>query len=469
MFPHSMSGSDLLTLKLVICFLVIGLLILLAVLWFLWKEGRRTTTLLNIGQRLSSTIKRKDLLHIIMETAVKTMNAEGSSIILVDEESGDLYFEVATGDKNEEVKEIRLQAGEGIAGWVAESGQSVLIADAAKDARWSNRVSSKVNIETRNMLCVPVTSNGKTLGVLQVINKKGNKSFNQRDLRLLEMIASPTAIALENMLLYEALLKSMETLRVTTAAKERMESELKISQEIQRSFLPGDSVQMGGVDLYACLIPAREVGGDFYHFIPLDEDKLLVCLGDVSDKGMPAALFMSGLMIWIKAKASADRTPSEILSEINREISTDESTMFATIFLGILDTRTGRLRYCDGGHCTPFVLGQQEVRELHTMKNLPIGIFEDASYEDLEMTLRSGESLVLYTDGITEAENAQGEWFGTSRLRHGLEVAAQGSPLEVTRMLRDQVLAFAGQYSQSDDIAVLTLKYNSLSDKSTKY
>ncbi|MBM7568299.1 GAF domain-containing SpoIIE family protein phosphatase [Paenibacillus sacheonensis] len=423
------------------------------------KEQHRTTKLFNIGLQLNATIKRKDLLGIIMETASREMSAEGSSIILVDQKTGELYFEVATGDKTDEVKEIRLKAGEGIAGWVAGSGQSVLIADAANDSRWSNKVALKVKIPTRNMLCVPVRSGGKTLGVLQVINKRGRSAFNKLDLRLLEMIASPTAIALENMLLYEALEQSIENLRVTTAAKERMESELKIARDIQMSFLPGESLRSGKADLHARLIPAREVGGDFYHFMEIGEDKLLICLGDVSDKGMPAALFMSGLMIWIRAKATTGLSPAAILMAINREISTEESTMFATIFLAILDTRTGAITYCDGGHCTPLILSAGGVRELETTKHLPVGIFGDLRYEDNEDTLAEGETLLLYTDGITEAENGRGEWFSMERLREELGFHASRSPIELTESLVNAVARFAEKHPQSDDIAIMALQY----------
>jgi phosphoserine phosphatase RsbU/P len=424
----------------------------------MWKEWRKTNQLFHISLRLNSTIKRKDLLQIIMETTEKAMQAEGSSIILVDEESGELYFELATGEKNEEIKEIRLKAGEGIAGWVARTGESVLIPDAATDTRWSNRVSTKVNIPTRNMVCVPVISNGRTLGVLQVINKKGNKGFQQRDLKLLQMIASPAAIALENMLLYEALMKSMENLRVTTAAKERMESELKIARDIQKSFLPGETLQTGRIDLYARLTPAREVGGDFYHFIELDDQQLLVCLGDVSDKGMPAALFMSALMIWIQAKARSNHAPADILREINREVSSDDSTMFATLFLAIIDTETGRFRYSDAGHCTPYIVSGQAIKALETKKNLPVGIFADGMYEEREATLHPGEALVLYTDGITEAENSEGDWFTANRLRRVLSQAETKSPVELTEHLIRQVQLFAEGHPQSDDIATMVIR-----------
>jgi len=427
---------------------------------YAFAERRRTRTLFEVSMRVNSTIKRKELLRIIMETAARTLRAEGSSIILVDKERGELYFEVATGEKNEEVREIRLRMGEGIAGWVAETGRPVLIPDASKDPRWSNRVSNRVGVPTRNMVCVPVVSNGETLGVLQAINRKYGGTFRKSDLRLLELIAAPAAVALENMMLYEALVKSMETLRETTAAKERLESEMKIAQDIQRSFLPGSALSVGNVRLAAQLHPAREVGGDLYHFIDLGGGRLLICLGDVSDKGMPAALFMSALMIWIQAKARSSPHPSDIMAEMNREVSSDDSTMFATMFLAILDADGGRLRYCDGGHCTPYVLkADGAVAPLETTKSLPIGVFEDTEYADRELRLEPGDTLVLYTDGITEAENPAGDWFAADRLKLALAECAGRTPEAIASELVARVQTFAAGKPQSDDIAVMAIRY----------
>lgn len=435
-------------------------LVVAMVCWRIWKELRRTRALFRISLRLNSTIERKELLRIIMETAEKEMQAEGSAIILADEAKQELYFEVATGDKGEAVKEIRLPFGEGVAGWVAQTGQSVLIPNVAKDPRWSNRVSSKVNMPTRNMVCVPVSSSGQTLGVLQVINKKGNRSFKRSDLQLLEMIASPSAVALENMFLYEALKTSMDSLRETTAAKERLESELKIARDIQTSFLPGNSLQYGHMELHASLIPAREVGGDFYHYLDLGNNKLLICLGDVSDKGMPAALFMSGLMIWIQAKAASHMTPAQIVTAINEEVANDDSTMFATLFLAIADTLTGHLTYCDAGHCPPLITGPGGVRELETAKHLPVGIFADEQYTNKETVLKPDESLILYTDGVTEAENAAGEWFTLEKLMSVLEHCEASTPQQLNGYLQSCVLEFADHHPQSDDIAIMVTKFN---------
>ena len=202
------------------------------------SELNRTRKLFDVSLQVNSTIKKRELLRTIMETTENVMNAEASSIILVDQPKEELYFEIATGEKGKEVKEIRLKMGEGIAGWVAMSGEPVRVDDASCDSRWSNKVATKLDYPTRNLLCVPVASGGETIGVLQVLNKKMGKHFNQKDLRLLEMIAAPIAIALENALLYEALEQSIQTLKETTAAKERIESELKIAREIQMSFLP---------------------------------------------------------------------------------------------------------------------------------------------------------------------------------------------------------------------------------------
>jgi len=320
-------------------------------------------------------------------------------------------------------------------------------------------VAVRLGIPTRNLMCVPVVSNGAILGVLQVINKRGNRKFTRRDLRLLEMIASPAAVALENMFLYEALRETMEHVRETTAARERMESELRIARDIQRSLLPGERLAADRMRLAARLLPAREVGGDFYHFFPLEDGRLLICLGDVSDKGVPSALFMSTLMIWIQAKAKTGRTPAEILEAVNREVARDDSTMFATLFLALFDPRSGRFLHCDAGHCTPLIASPEGVRALSTRKCLPLGAMPDAVYEDGEASLGPGETLVLYTDGITEAENPEGAWYTAERLRAALQDHAERDPDELADLVIGDVRSFAAGRSQSDDIAILAVRF----------
>lgn len=442
--------------------LLIGVLILISVLKYIaiQRHLRRDRLLFEVSMKLNSTIKKRELLQIIMSTLTKVMNAEASSIILVDKQRDELYFEVAIGEKGEQVKQIRLQIGEGIAGWVAKTRTSVVIDDAKNDARWSNRVATKTDFPTRNMMCAPVLSGNELIGVLQVINKKRGSKFTSNDLTLLEMIASPAAIALENAHLYEALEQSIQTLKETTAVKERMESELKIARDIQISFLPKFTYDNPHVELSGVLKPAREVGGDFYNYFDLDSNLLFFTLGDISDKGIHAAMFMAFTLTLIKGKIRADMSPAELLNEINKEICRDESSMFATIYCGILNTETGVLVYSNAGHCTPYLITKdQRVEKISGRGGIPLGVLEDAEYENHTVLIDRESTIILYTDGISEAENAEHEQFGSIRLVHALESFNGLNVGGMVAGLLRQVDHFAAGADQFDDIAVLAIKY----------
>lgn len=445
--------------ELLLATVIVGLIIALWYCYIIYSRHTRNAILLDTSLQLSATIERKKLLETIMNTTTKALKAKGSSIILLDPDSGELYFEVATGNNADQIKQIRMKPGEGVAGWVALHGEPVLISNAARDPRWSSKVSDASAITTKNMICVPVHSNGALLGVLQVINKKGNQTFTQKDMKLLHAMSAYVAMALENMFLYEALNHSMDSLYQTSAAKHKMESEMKIARDIQNSFLPGKHFIQNNCELAATLLPANEVGGDFYHYFPLDEEHILACLGDVSDKGTPAALFMSAVMIWIKAKAADHQLPEQIISEINKELSSEDSTMFATIFLAILNTKTGQLVYCDAGHCTALLVRDHAVLPLTSKKGLPIGIMQDASYEANSLTLCSGDQLWLYSDGVTEAENAHGQWYGMQRLEEIVQQIQQQSASVQIEQLITHIKHFATNHEQSDDIALMSIHY----------
>ncbi|WP_158289433.1 PP2C family protein-serine/threonine phosphatase [Paenibacillus flagellatus] len=455
------------------------------------RELKRTMQLFEVSLDMNATIRKQDLLERIMETSARIMHAEASSVILVDPETGELYFELATGSKGDEVREIRLKQGEGIAGWVADNGKPVKIDDAALDERWSSKVASRVDYPTRSLLCVPIFSKGTVIGVLQVLNKRGGRAFTERDVKLLESIAAPTAVSLENAMLYDALEKSMKALKQTVAAKERMESELRIAQRIQMGFLPtklsrqrtaaalwqeaGDrgaaaEAGVGGdarpeaadrfpAGVHALLRPAREVGGDFYDYFRIGESELFFALGDVSDKGIPAALFMAMTMTLLKGRMAEGMTPGRLLTVVNRELYKDDSTMFATIFCGVLDVATGTLTFSDGGHCTPYVLRRDgAVEPLAGRKNVPLGVMDDTAYADQETALAAGDRIVLYTDGITEAEDESGRQYGSGRLRE-LLVRLRGEPgAGLPETVVADVDAFAAGALQSDDIAVMVVE-----------
>jgi sigma-B regulation protein RsbU (phosphoserine phosphatase) len=434
-------------------------------------ELQRTMQLFDVSLEVNSTIRKQDLLVKIMETSSRIMNAEASSVILVDEEKGELFFDLALGEKGDEVREIRLKIGEGIAGWVAQTGESVKVDDAGQDERWSSKVAKRVGYPTRSLLCVPLVSKGKIIGVLQVLNKRDGAHFSDRDLQLLESIASPAAVSLENAMLYEALEKSIHALKTTTAAKERMESELRIATDIQMGFLPHGSLCLssGGVEganvtvveTQAIIRPAREVGGDFYDYFCIGSDRLFFVLGDVSDKGIPAALFMAVTMTLLKGKMTSEMTPGELLTAVNQELYKDDSTMFATIFCGLLDVRTGQLIYSDGGHCPPYIMRESgDVEKLKGKKGLPLGVMDDMLYMDNEITLGLGDRIILYTDGITEAEDRLQEQYGFSRLCELLTKEQASNQTRLLERMVEDVDDFTNGAVQSDDIAVLVIDRN---------
>jgi sigma-B regulation protein RsbU (phosphoserine phosphatase) len=259
--------------------------------------------------------------------------------------------------------------------------------------------------------------------------------------------------------------ESFETLKRTTSAKERMESELNIGRDIQMSMLPVDFdtyAQRHEFELFASLFPAREVGGDFYDFFLIDEDRLCVCVGDVSGKGVPAALFMAMTKTLVKSRASNDFSPASILTHVNDELGRhNESCMFVTVWLAIIDVRTGRLSYCNAGHNPPYIrrAGGELVR-LEALHGPVIAAMDAMNYGEDAVELAAGDVVLLYTDGVTEAQNGKGELYGEPALVSFLEARTVGDVRDIVDATVDEVWRFQGDAEQADDVTVLAVRFN---------
>lgn len=251
------------------------------------------------------------------------------------------------------------------------------------------------------------------------------------------------------------------------AERERITGELNIARDIQMNILPKGFPPFpprDRYDLQALIEPAREVGGDFYDFFPIDGDRLCFVVADVSGKGIPAALFMAMSMTLLKAIAREGLPPEEILSKLNNELSRDNQVnMFVTLFCGILDTSTGELVFANAGHNPPLVMRSSgDVSFLKTVNGLALGVLEGSPYRRESLLLDPGDTLFLYTDGVTEAMNPADELFGDQRLRRAAEELA-GRPLpEMTAGILEQVTVFAAGAAQSDDITILMIRYKGL-------
>jgi serine phosphatase RsbU (regulator of sigma subunit)/uncharacterized membrane protein len=262
----------------------------------------------------------------------------------------------------------------------------------------------------------------------------------------------------------ESLKIHMKELERTTAAKERIESELKIARDIQMGILQKifpPFPDRHEFDIWATLDPAREVGGDLYDFFLMDEDHLCFAVGDVSGKGVPAALFMAIVMTLIKTQASEASTAERILNRVNQGLcSNNPSSMFVTLFLGILNIRTGELEYSNGGHNPPCIIPVRgKIRRLETTHGMALGVMEDFPYQAKKLILQKGDSLFVYTDGVTEAMNAAEELFSTERLERELTVLKEKPIQEVVAGIKEKIDIFSRGLEQTDDITMMMLMF----------
>ncbi len=257
------------------------------------------------------------------------------------------------------------------------------------------------------------------------------------------------------------LVNYIDNLRETTAIKEKIESELAVAHEIQVGMLPKRFPDKQDCDLYAILEPARAVGGDVYDFFFLDHDHLFIGIGDVSGKGVPAALFMAITRTLFRAKVVMGMSLHSVMESINVELCKDNpNVMFVTFQVVVLNIRTGQAEICNAGHNYPVLMrADSKVEKYHCKPGLPLGVMEDATYISEEFTLLNGEKIVMYTDGITEATNITEDFYKEDKLMKILKAASNLPSKETANIVIENVKAFSGLAEQSDDITLLIVQF----------
>jgi len=260
----------------------------------------------------------------------------------------------------------------------------------------------------------------------------------------------------------QSLKEYIRNLTETTAAKERIQSELKVATHIQTSLLPRifppfpDHPEF---EIYASMVPAKEVGGDFYDFFFIDEKNLCFLIADVSDKGVPAALYMMVAKTLLKTESQRLGEPDKALASVNNILASgNENCMFTTVFCAILDTTTGEVRFANAGHNPPLIIDSQGVRYLTLKPGLILGVIADVVFETERLTLAPDATLFLYTDGVTEAKNTQDVLYGEERLLQALQNSPQDDVASLIHYIRSEVGHHADGAPQSDDITMLAIK-----------
>ena len=262
---------------------------------------------------------------------------------------------------------------------------------------------------------------------------------------------------------HDQLKVAYEQLELTTTAKERMESELRIARNIQMSMVPSAFPEIDGLDMYASMTPAKEVGGDLYNYIILD-DKLYFCIGDVSGKGVPASLFMAIATRGFRTLALTGRTPAEIATRLNYELTeNNEEGMFVTMFICRLDLKLRRLEYCNAGHNPPLIGNADgQYSFLDVVPNAPIGLWPGLEYEGEEIEYLSDRKMLLYTDGLNEAENRQQEQYGEDRIVELLTSLSASSCRDIVEALKADTDRFRDGAEPNDDLTLLAFSFTAV-------
>jgi sigma-B regulation protein RsbU (phosphoserine phosphatase) len=333
-----------------------------------------------------------------------------------------------------------------LSGWMLKNHSPLLINDLRNDRRFTTGEGDFFPVHS--LLCVPMVCKGKMSGLLTLFNKKTAAGFSADDQRLLAIIASESAQVIENARLAE---KEKALLHV--------QEELRLAYEIQTNLLPKEAPRLSGYDIAGKNIPAKEVGGDYYDFLAVEKHRLAFCLGDVSGKGLPAAMLMANLQAAVRSQAMAGTSLTSCLERANALLFRNTSPeKFATLFFGCLDTAGHILHYCNAGHNHPFLIGN-EIKPLRlSAGGLALGCFESFPYVENQVALQPGDQLIVFSDGISEAVNGTGAEFGEARIG---ELAAANREMPAATLI-EYIFAAVGEHSrnqpQMDDMTMVIVK-----------
>ena len=408
---------------------------------------RQVEAVARIAHLLNSPLSLEELLKELVTLAAQVAQAEAASLFRLDRSTGELVFDVVAGTKRNALTHRRLPAGRGVAGWVAKHRTPVAVPNVGEDERFYPAFDQEVGFETRSLLAVPMFLRGELVGVLEVVNKKDQASFSSEDELVLSAFANQAAVAIEN-----AHLKD-ESLEMA-----RLEQELAIAARMQADLLPKRMPELPGYDLAACMLPHQMIGGDFYDFIPLSADHVGITVADGAGKGIPGAMLMALTRSALNVQVTAAYAVCDIIAKLNDHLVAETATwLFVTLFYGALDIPGRRLTYTNAGHPPGLLLRGEDCLRLRTGGPL-LGVSPGEHYEEEQVHLASGDLLVLYSDGVTEAMNQGGEIFGGNRLAAVLKECRTLSAQHIMDRIQQEVSRFTGGRAPIDDFTLLVLK-----------
>jgi serine phosphatase RsbU (regulator of sigma subunit)/pSer/pThr/pTyr-binding forkhead associated (FHA) protein len=409
---------------------------------------KRLKVVYQVADSIRSELELDELLRKIMDILWTVVTPHRGIILLADERDQQLE-PVVVRTRNETVSQINISRG--IVERAMSEKVAILVSDAPSDLRFSAN-DSVVSGRIRSVICAPLVSKGEVLGVLYVDSQEpGSIYYTNDELDLLTGIANQAATAIANARLHRQAIE-----------RQRLEKELEIARGIQMNLLPREYPRIPGVEFAAMSLPARHVGGDYYDFIPMENERLGIVVADVSGKGVAASILTTSIRASLRVEAmqAGDSPVEDIVAAVNEWTCRDATNnMFATMLLAIYDHTRRELSYTNAGHCFPLLFRADGEMETLEVGGCFLGIMDIVDYESATVKVNAGDILVLYSDGVTDAHNSHKQLFGQERL---IEVIRNNLSLSVAE-LRDEIheatLEFRGRQEQFDDLTILVVKF----------
>ncbi len=407
------------------------------------RRAMEELSILNdLAMAISTSFDTEKIISTVVRRSIKAIGAEQASITMVNQEKmlpdGTIVHVQDQADEHYHLTRNLL-------GCMCHERNALLINDMKNDPHLRGIPMAE---GIRNLLCVPLIVGKDLIGVMSAYNKVGNEGFNTDDQRLLAIIAHQSAQVLERARLLE-----------DEKSAERLREDLRMAERIQIGLLPEKPPEVTGYDMAAISDPARKVGGDYFDFISLSDQRLAITVGDVSGKGLPASLLMANLQATLRGQAFQDGPCHECMAWCNRLLFRSTTPdKFATLFYAVMDSRSHVMTYCNGGHERPFLFTADGGLERLAVGGLAVGVLEEFVYKDDIVHFLPGHTMVIFSDGVTDIVNEADEPYGEERLQELLSQIKDLKAADIVATVRKSLADFAGDMPPFDDVTLMVVK-----------
>lgn len=399
----------------------------------------------DLSLAISGSLNSEQIMQDIINRSIRAISAEQGDITLVGTDR-DKPAHTLVRSMVSSARHSPLHLNMNLLGWIQINKKALIINEPNNDIRFRN---VEWDASITSVLSAPLMAKSKLIGILTLYNKTAESDFTESDQRLLSIIAAQSAQVVENARLYEEEQKF-----------QRVRQEMELASNIQKRLLPSVAPNITGYELAGRNKTAKSVGGDYYDFIPMDEHRCAICLGDISGKGLPASLLMANLQAVLRSQILHLNQPGDILTYANAQLFHSTNTeSFATLFFGILNTDSNTLQYSSAGHDPPFLMSADSRHIRLKTGGIPLGVLDEQEYREDTVELDPGACLVIYTDGVTESMNRKEEEFGEKRL---LELLVNGckndlDPQSIIDAIFKASIEHRGQPELFDDMTSVVL------------